>query len=330
MNDEVYHLLIYKKLKEGTLSPSETTRLDEWLARSPENRKAATEIETIWNHTVPASISDADIRHDLAALKNRIHESPVLSGSRRMRFSGLWVILAVLLAVAGGIFYLIRPNKTKNELKVFASRDSINRELQLPDGSRVWLNKNTELRYPSAFESQERRVMLSGEAFFEVENDASSPFIVEGGGLETFVLGTSFNVRVLPDEQLSEVTLVTGSISVKTKSTERKMQPGQTVRYHRTREKLEQVQTTHKVATAWHTGELMFQEMPLKDVFQALTRLYDVRFIIENNTLDACSYSAFFPNADLNKVLSNISTAFGCQVEKTPDGYRISGGNCDK
>ena len=88
-------------------------------------------------------------------------------------------------------------------------------EVTLPDGTIVWLNNNTKLIYPEAFSSTERSVYLEGEAYFKVTKNKARPFVVKSQGQEIKVLGTSFNVRNRPNEDLAETTLISGAVSLR-------------------------------------------------------------------------------------------------------------------
>lgn len=87
------------------------------------------------------------------------------------------------------------------------------RLLNLPDGTRVWLNENSEIEYPKSFTGKERTVTLKGEAFFEVKRDPSHPFVISSGAIKTTVLGTSFNIKAYADKQ-PEVNVRTGKVKV--------------------------------------------------------------------------------------------------------------------
>ena len=329
MNDEYYHLLVYKKLREGPLTEVDTVQLEDWLHQSPENRKAAFEIEVIWKSTSPAHVSPEGIRDELAALKARIqrektYHTAVLSRKRTFR---QWMAAAILIVVSGAIWFFTGPNKTKNEHLTFASHDSINQMLQLPDSSFVWLNKNSVLRYPPAFNRQERRVSLVGEAYFDIKRDSTAPFVVETGELQTRALGTSFYIRALPTEKTSEVTVVSGKVLVKSPKIQVEINPGEKIRYDRVGQILDPVVPASDTANTWHE-ELLFQNAPLREVFARLTRLHGATFSIENPALTACVYSAYFPKNNLETILSNIETVFDCKIEKTNNFYRVLGGRC--
>lgn len=153
--------------------------------------------------------------------------------------------------------------------------------LVLADGTKVWLNAESRLRYPVAFHGKERRVELEGEACFEVAKDAEHPFIVCANGMNTMVLGTKFNVRSYSVED-RHVTLVNGKVQV-TNTVNNKsvtLRPGQDLTYTETgEEKVSEVNIA--TYTAWTEGMFYFEDVPLEEIMGALGRWYNVNIDFE-------------------------------------------------
>ena len=149
------------------------------------------------------------------------------------------------------------------------------------DGTKVWLNAESRLRYPVAFNGKERRVELEGEACFEVAKDAEHPFIVCANGMNTMVLGTKFNVRSYSVED-RHVTLVNGKVQV-TNTVNNKsvtLRPGQDLTYTETgEEKVSEVNIA--TYTAWTEGMFYFEDVPLEEIMGALGRWYNVNIDFE-------------------------------------------------
>lgn len=157
--------------------------------------------------------------------------------------------------------------------------------LVLADGTKVWLNAESRLRYPVAFHGKERRVELEGEACFEVAKDAEHPFIVCANGMNTMVLGTKFNVRSYTVED-RHVTLVNGKVQV-TNTVNNKsvtLRPGQDLTYTETgEEKVSEVNIA--TYTAWTEGMFYFEDVPLEEIMGALGRWYNVNIDFERREL---------------------------------------------
>ncbi|MET7253185.1 FecR family protein [Dyadobacter fermentans] len=148
-------------------------------------------------------------------------------------------------------------------------------KVQLPDGSKVWLNASSSIRFPSVFPASERRVEITGEVYFEVTKDKARPFTVRFNGSEVQVLGTSFNVMAYADERVSKTTLVEGSVAIRNKGERALLRPGQQAALMPGG----RIETAFKPvdeAVAWKEGMFYFKNAGVKDVMRQLSRWYDV------------------------------------------------------
>jgi hypothetical protein len=153
-------------------------------------------------------------------------------------------------------------------------------QVTLPDGTRVWLNASSSITYEVPFNEKERKIILSGEAYFEVSKHPDQPFKVVCPDQEINVLGTSFNVMAYPDEHNVKTTLVTGAVSISSSSRTVKLMPGEQAI---TNEKGIQVvrDADQEEAIAWKDGYFKFNGN-LEDIMNRISRWYDVEIIYEN------------------------------------------------
>ena len=150
--------------------------------------------------------------------------------------------------------------------------------LTLPDGTRVWMNADSELRFPSRFEGNERRISLRGEAYLEVAKDAARPFYVETGQNVVHVTGTAFNIRCYDDEGNMIVTLAQGRVDMeKTDGTLlASLHPAQQFVSRKSDGSYRVEAADLDKALAWHRGVFMFRDEPLPAIARELSRWYDV------------------------------------------------------
>lgn len=145
-------------------------------------------------------------------------------------------------------------------------------QLNLPDGTKIWLNSASSLKYPVSFAAlKERRVELSGEAYFEVAKDKIHPFIVKSGRQQVQVLGTHFDVNAYPDEQLIKTTLLEGSVKLNEQVI---LKPGE--QSSLTGEKFSVKQVNVNDAIDWKNGEFVFTNESLTSILKKVSRWYDV------------------------------------------------------
>lgn len=159
-------------------------------------------------------------------------------------------------------------------------------KLILADGSKVWLNAASSLKYPAVFNGSERLVELTGEAYFEVAAKADQPFRVKSQGQEVLVLGTGFNVNAYPDETVTATTLITGKVKVSGAGYAGLLQPGEQLQQEENRrwQLLKNVDT--EAVMAWKNGYFSFNQANIVTVMRQLARWYDVNVIFETKNTE--------------------------------------------
>ena len=176
--------------------------------------------------------------------------------------------------------------------------------LLLPDGSRVWLNAGSSLRFPTAFPGQERRVELTGEAYFEIAKDKSKPFFVHTDNTETEVLGTSFNISAYHDEDVVDATLIEGRIRTGLQAGQVTLMPGEQAKIGA------KVEVNHQAnveqAIAWKNGAFNFENMGLKEVMRQLARWYDLDVVYEPGVKDFRFGGEMSRNVPLSSLLKGL------------------------
>lgn len=154
-------------------------------------------------------------------------------------------------------------------------------KVTLEDGTEVWLNAETTLLYPEAFSGEERRVEVSGEAYFKVAHDPERPFYVVNGGQEVRVYGTEFNVNGYADDTDIRTTLVEGSISLRPtdgNGSELMLSPGNQAVFDKreARARVQRVDT--EVVTSWRSGTFVFEDQTMEQIMRTLSRWYDFQY----------------------------------------------------
>lgn len=163
-------------------------------------------------------------------------------------------------------------------------------KIKLQDGTIVHVNSGTVLRYPVKFVGEERRVYLSGEAYFDVKRDESKPFVVEMAESEIKVLGTEFNARAYPEEKRQLATLVSGKVALTSqggKSVE--LVPGEQGEVEGTNVKKEKVDVY--IHTAWKDGKFVFRKQRLEDIMNIVERWYDVKVVFVDDECRDVTFS---------------------------------------
>ncbi|WP_212006529.1 FecR family protein [Chitinophaga sp. HK235] len=175
--------------------------------------------------------------------------------------------------------------------------------LVLPDGSRVWLNAASSLRYPTAFTGPKRTVTLTGEAYFEVQPNSAQPFFVTTGNTEVAVLGTNFNIMAYDNENSISTTLLQGSVKVSQQAVNHILKPGQQSRINEngTMEVIDNADTD--LAIAWKNGLISFKSADIRTIMRQIERWYNIDVVFKGD-IPTRTFTGDIPrSADLSALL---------------------------
>ena len=327
---------LLEKYIEGNYSEQELTEVVEILKApvvKPEVR------EVMYSHWKDCENSPAVDPLKSEEILNRIHhrinlmeEQP--SKIRRIytAFSKVAAVLIIPLVVVSGAFILHTLNAKK-----YLAQTTVNvplgatSQLQLPDGTEVWLNSGSTLTYPLSFRSHHPRLVeLHGEAFFQVAKDKTAPFIVDMADMDVKVTGTVFNTRAYDDEAYATVALVEGSVELGNQSDNGKefTKYGSLIPYEvafldkRDNQLRIEAKSDLDKYTAWREGRTVFDNDPIEIVADKFEKLFNVKVKIENKELLQYRFTATFVNETLERALKILSIS-------SPISYKIIEANKD-
>ncbi len=176
--------------------------------------------------------------------------------------------------------------------------------LILADGSKVFLNAESQIQYPVTFQGNVRQVYLEGEAYFEIEKDQERPFIVATSGIQLKVLGTAFAVRAYSEENEVLATLVEGRVRVVAGDQQVDLLPNEQAAWEKTTEELRIAEVNVDLFMGWKEGRLVFDNTPLAQILKELGRWYDLEIEYENLNLKLLPFSLDMEKyADFRQVL---------------------------
>ncbi|WP_430815639.1 FecR domain-containing protein [Carboxylicivirga sp. RSCT41] len=154
--------------------------------------------------------------------------------------------------------------------------------LKLSDGTNIWLNAGSELRYPVNFVGDRREVFLKGEGYFDVAHNDAKPFLVNTPLSAVKVFGTAFNVMSYEEDKRQEVTLVEGKVGLAVNNKLSLLEPGQQAVFNKASSNVAIREVDTEIYTAWTKGELIFDNMPMDEFAKKIARWYDVDFFFAN------------------------------------------------
>jgi hypothetical protein len=177
--------------------------------------------------------------------------------------------------------------------------------LTLADGTNIWLNSASSIKYPTAFTGNERRVELTGEAYFEVAHNAEKPFRIISNGQMVEVLGTHFNINAYPDEQEIKTTLLQGSVKIRSANQNYLLQPGQQSTLKNGTVHITTGDTDE--AVAWKNGIFHFNDAGIESVMRQLSRWYDVDVKYEGQIKERTFSGEISRNVNASQILDALS-----------------------
>ncbi|MEH0152529.1 FecR domain-containing protein [Limibacter armeniacum] len=189
-------------------------------------------------------------------------------------------------------------------------------EVKLADGSIVTLKAGSTLKYPAVYTNNKRNVELVGEAYFDIAKDPKRPFTVFAGNVETVVHGTQFNVAAYATDEDVKVSLVEGSVSVKSDQVDVKLVPGKQFIYNRSTKAEQIVDFDPEKELLWMQKIIVFDKSSLNDVVTELERWYGVKVtLIGSQNKNDAQFTGKFDTSSLNNILDNICFSLNAKYE---------------
>lgn len=272
------------------------------------------DVDRAWNN-VSARMQDSGISSQRS--QNRI----VFLSTRIQKIAAALLLFITL----GGIFaYLGSTGRLAKKVTFEASADQSNIKIDLPDGSKVYLNRNSRISYRSAFSKETRNISLSGEAFFEIAHDPSKPFIIDAGKANVRVVGTSFNVITENEQSEVEVFVRTGKVILSDKSGEKSLtlDPGSIGRMNA--EKSEKSINSDPNYLSWNTGKLVYVNQSLDVVFKDLKRVYNMDIVADDSSILENRWTSPIDYQPQDRIILLICTSFNLSYSKDGDVYHLS------
>ena len=342
-------------------STKECRMLNDWLEASHENKQYFKAMRNTWLASgVIRKMNGSDANHGFRKFTSTIPPSPAHKDNKKQRILQMVAISIVLLAVGTISYYFFKPNETPlisssyYETIVPIGAKS---QIVLVDGTKVWLNAESRLRYSKTFALSDREVFLEGEGYFEVTPNKDLPFEVKTSKLKVKAIGTSFNVKAYPNDSIIEAILVSGKIEVSQTENEDSdetavlLLPKQRITYLKNTneilfeskpkyeieekhtetvilepikpvisQKIKEIPATtdYMVSTSWKDKRWSIESEELKSLAIKLERRYNVHISFVNEDLKDYKFTGTIEDEPIEAVLKVIS-------QTSPVNYEIRG-----
>ncbi|HMR81703.1 MAG TPA: FecR domain-containing protein [Niabella sp.] len=293
----------FEQYLNDSLSKEEKEYIDNWLAQNENPSSEWRQLESYQKQQFINSLH-TDILNAINSKKAK-----VISIRRKMMWRSIAASVIFLLMAAG--WFIWNNKKVVNQQKdfvVFNAKKGQKTQLKLMDGSMVWLNESSTIRYPKTFNGSTREVWLDGEAYFDIFRDMLKNFIVHTGQINTTVLGTAFNIKTDTATRYFAITVLRGKVSV---STQNKQLLGELKKSENLIvDKGGQISKTKNDsvnAVGWLPQDLVFDDLTLAEVIGMLEQRYSKHIQLNNPKLANCRFSGSAGvSASLDDVLKAI------------------------
>lgn len=311
----------------GKTAPEEEQIIRRWLDESEKNRVEYKAYKKLWEDSQGLMMSEL-IDTDKALLKTK-NQIPQFTRKIRWIFvlkqTAAVLVLSVIFSVVAN-YFLNRQPQPKTDSMVYQEIKAAfgtQTRLTLADGTTVWLNSGSILRFPLTFQhSENRQVELKGEGYFEVTKSSRQPFLVNVGQLRVKVLGTSFNVNAYEEEKHVEVALLEGKVELLKETKEGMasvlaLNPSEVADFNKENNCIIH-KKEHEIGryTAWKEGKIVFFDDPVEKLVSRLENWYNVDIEIADDRLKSYHFTATFGQESLDQVLKYLSIS-------TPIRYRF-------
>lgn len=307
------------------LTPFEIKKMKNMIQET-DDESIANEIRELWNvysHKLPldATSMESIIKNKDPYFTFHPHENKVLSLLKNTA--------AVLFPIffAFSIYTYVNMPETDRMPKdcIVSVEKGQQSTLILPDSTRVYLNSDSQLKYSSDFGISQRRIELTGEAYFEVAKNQEMPFVVSASNIDVKVLGTTFNINMSEDKKTIETSLLEGSVEVRNTITDKsvKLIPNQKAIYNTVTGLMTIAETDLIAETGWMYKELIFRSEPLPMVLKAIEKFYGCRFIVEGNYPKEL-FTGRFKQENIQDILQNLQEHYRFHYHKQGNEFTIT------
>ncbi|MDR1090337.1 MAG: FecR domain-containing protein [Prevotella sp.] len=323
MNQAVEQIIV--RYLAGESQEDEIILLSEWLSLSDSNKQTFQRIKKYWE----AEISGINIPYKEQSMPHLI--SRIRNDNKKSLISRPWFqysnsAVAVILMGVCLYLYLFKTSYLPDEEQYYSymSGNGVS-SFSLPDGTQITLNKSSELTFSNFYNLKERKVKLSGEAYFNVIPNKNNPFKVELEGSSITVFGTVFNIRNKPEEKMIKTLLLEGSVRFDSPAQSVFLLPSQQLSYNKENEKIDIETVNTEIATSWVNSLIKYKSVTFPEFLLLLEEYYDVRFIVDKELYeDKKITGAFDANAQLERILNLIKKHIDFEWIKQDNQYIIT------
>lgn len=303
---------------EGEAAPDVRVEVEAWMGADPENEAMLLDMAKIYYARRRA---ERIRRRDVMAAYEKVMRSVCRKRQTiRLSWQRVAVAAAVLVAVNIGAWYFAGYRVSAGAYITLNSNAEKKVEYTLPDGTSVFLNRNSSLRFPLKYAKDSRCVKLDGEAYFEVAHDPDRPFVVmTDNDLQIQVLGTKFNIEAYAADSIAQVFLLEGRVRVDIGDNSSGIRnylltPSEELRYNISSGQIALRKDPSVSGIEWMDNTFVFRDTPFPEVIRRLSHNFGVEFVVRDAGLSDYTFTGTFDNRDLSLILEYMQISSGIDV----------------
>lgn len=311
INEENIHKLLAKYL-DNSLAENENAAVESWINANENNRAEFNAYKQLWeaSEKISSTMVEVDTQAAWKNVSGKINQAKVRKLNTWYKVAAA---IAVITLLSSAVYFLFNQN-----LRTIEYTAEQNKIIELSDQSIVELQKGSKIAYLENFNDKSRKIKLEGAAKFDVAK-SSKPFIIDAKEIEVAVLGTSFIVEAHKEDSLIKVDVYSGKVAVESKKTKEKvtLTKNQKVIYNIG-------QNTFSLEHV-NNQQLTFKHTPLIEVFDTLSKVFNVKIVVDQEAIQNCVFSGHFSTHDVNQIIKQVCYSYGLTAENKGNVHYISG-----
>ncbi len=327
-NSKHFDWVIIANILADEATPEEKQIFDKWISSNNENKAYFNDLKKIWNQS--GSLSEYDLI-DVNAAKEKVKRKIKIQSNNKFLIARKLLKVAAVFVFTFGIGWLTYYIFEKASSKHFQYIETVTKngekaQVVLSDGTKIWINSGSSLKYPDVFTGKNPEVFLEGEAFFDVSLNRNKPFIITTSLIQVEVLGTEFNISSYPDDETIETTLVTGTVKITSKNAKSKwgketyiLKPNEKAIFSKNNNTIVVDEVITKYYTSWKDGRLYFNNETFEKIAKRLERWYDLEIKLTGREL---KYNRYTCVVNKDKTIEHVLNLLDIC---TPIEYSIEG-----
>ncbi|MFY0685628.1 MAG: FecR domain-containing protein [Cyclobacteriaceae bacterium] len=325
MNDEHITEELLTKYLAGEADLDERAMVEKWSGESSQNREELNQLSMIYTDLGAIRFDQNEKElptfDSVAAFKKVKQRRDQSKSSPRISWFAIAASIGLLIIAS---WWLFVKNEAPTKVQVAQEENQI--EEAMPDGSLVTVNQSSSIAYQKSDFLDHRKVVLEGEAYFEVTHDETNPFEVHTSNMVVRVLGTAFNVNDKADTSIIAVT--SGKVMVMANAQNIVLTKGMVGVYRKASGELLVHNASTTGLTYWKTKTLSFDKTPLSEVIEVINAAYNVEIVLANPNIASCPLSVVFADEQLENILEVISVTIGVDLRREGQTILFDGEGC--